>query len=122
MNRSTKMTIILLSVFVLGIVMAAIAAEPVEAKKFKDNGYEWEINDTDWEKMIKVANDEYRSAENQGRAIPIGYSYQKNITVTKDGIQYDGIAFAIKNHKSVRCEVRGVGPEYLTQYETVAAT
>ena len=119
MNRSTKMTIILLSVFVLGIVMTAIAAEPVEAKKFKDNGYEWEINDTDWEKMIKVANDEYRSAENQGRAIPIGYSYQKNITVTKDGIQYDGIA--IKNHKSVRCEVRGVGPEYLTQYETVAA-
>jgi hypothetical protein len=69
MNRLTKMRIILLSVFVLGIVMTAIAAEPVEAKKFKDNGYEWEINDTDWEKMIKVANDEYRSAENQGRAI-----------------------------------------------------
>ena len=122
MNRLTKMTIIVLSVFAVAIIMTTIAAEPVEAKKFKDNGYEWEINDTDWEKMIKVANDEYRSAENQGRAIPIGYSYQKNITVTKDGIQYDGIAFAIKNHKSVRCEVRGVWPEYLTQYETVAAT
>ena len=105
MNRLTRMTIFVLSVFVLGIVMTAIAAGPVDAKKFKDNGYEWEINGADLEKIIKVANDEYRSAESHGRAIPIGYSYQKNITVTKDGIQYDGMVFAIRNHKSVRCEV-----------------
>ena len=57
MNRLTRMTIIVLSVFVLGIVMTAIAAGPVDAKKFKDNGYEWEINGADWEKIIKVAND-----------------------------------------------------------------
>lgn len=39
------------------------------------------------------------------RAIPIGYSHQKNLTVTKNGIEYDAIAFAIKN-QSIQCEVR----------------
>ena len=53
MNKSAKMTLIVLSVFVVGISMAAISAEPVSAMKFKDNGYEWEINGADWEKIIK---------------------------------------------------------------------
>lgn len=111
----------MLSLFVVGISMAAIAAGPIDTKTFEDKGYKWEIKSDDWKKMVKAANDEYRIAEQQGRAIPIGYSFQKNVTVTKDGIEYDGIAFAIKNHKSVRFEVRGVTEGYITSYETVVA-
>jgi hypothetical protein len=41
--------------------------------------------------------------------------------VTKDGIEYNLIAFAVKNHKNVRCEVRGLQEGYLVDYDTVAA-
>ncbi len=115
------MTLIVLSVFIAGMAMTAISGEPVPVKKFEDKGYKWEISEDEWNHMVKDANADYRHAEAQGRAIPIGYSHQKNVTVTKDGIQYDGIAFAIKNHKNVRCEVRGVAEGYLTDYDTVVA-
>ena len=121
MNGKTKIVIMVLCLFVAGLAMAAISAEPVAAKKFEDAGYTWEIQDDDWNHMVKVANDEYRHAESQGRAIPIGYSYKKNVTVTKDGNRYDGICFAVKNHDSVRSEVRGVTTEYLRDFETVSA-
>ena len=121
MNRQAKIAVMVLCVFVAGLAMAAISAEPVSAKKFEDEGYTWEIQDDDWNHMVKAANDEYRHAESQGRAIPIGYSYQKNVTVTKDGNSYSGMCFAVKNHDSVRSEVRGVTQEYLRDYETVTA-
>ncbi|WP_405314874.1 hypothetical protein [Methanobrevibacter sp.] len=121
MNRATKITLIVLSVFIVGITMAAISAEPEPVKKFEDKGYKWEIDEDDWNHMVKDANAEYRHAEAQGRAIPIGYSHQKNVTVTKDGIEYNLVAFAIKNHKNVRCEVRGLREGYLVDYDTVAA-
>ena len=121
MNRATKITLIVLSVFIVGITMAAISAEPASVKKFEDKGYKWEIDEDDWNHMVKDANAEYRHAEAQGRAIPIGYSHQKNVTVTKDGIEYNLVAFAIKNHKNVRCEVRGLREGYLVDYDTVAA-
>ena len=121
MNKQAKIGLMVLCVFVVGLAMAAISAEPVDAKKFEDNGYTWEIKDDEWTQMVKSANDEYRHAEDQGRAIPRGFSFQKDVIVTKDGIEYDGIAFAVKNHESVRCEVRGVTPEYLTDYVTIAA-
>ena len=121
MNRATKITLIVLSVFIVGITMAAIFAEPEPVKKFEDKGYKWEIDEDDWNHMVKDANAEYRHAEAQGRAIPIGYSHQKNVTVTKDGIEYNLVAFAIKNHKNVRCEVRGLREGYLVDYDTVAA-
>lgn len=44
----------------------------------------------------------------QGRIAIIGYSNAKTVKVTKNGHIYKGIAFAIKNSKSIRCEVRGV--------------
>lgn len=121
MNRATKITLIILSVFIVGITMAAISAEPEPVKKFENKGYKWEIDEDDWNHMVKDANAEYRHAEAQGRAIPIGYSHQKNVTVTKDGIEYNLVAFAIKNHKNVRCEVRGLREGYLVDYDTVAA-
>ena len=120
MNKVAKMTIIALSIFVLGMTMAAIASHPVEAKTFADKGYKWEIKDFDWKQMKKSAKSEYAHAVDQGRAIPIGYSYAKNVTVSKGGTEYDGIAFAIKNEGSIRCEVRGVlsEGERLEDYET----
>lgn len=121
MNMKTKITLIVLCVFVAGIAMTAVAGEPVQVKKFEDKGYKWEINESEWNQMVKDANAEYRHAEAQGRAIPIGYSHQKNVTVTKDGIEYNLIAFAVKNHKNVRCEVRGLQEGYLTDIDTVAA-
>lgn len=121
MNRKTKITIMVLSIFAVAMAMATIAAEPAVAKTFEDDGYKWEIKDNDWNLMKKSANEEYRHAEEQGRAIPRGFSYQKNVTVIKDGIEYDGIAFAVKNPTGIRCEVRGVAPEYLTVNDTVSA-
>ena len=121
MNRKTKITLAVLFVFIAGMAMTAIAGEPVQVKKFEDKGYKWEINESEWNHMVKDASADYRHAEAQGRAIPIGYSHQKNVTVTKDGIEYDLIAFAVKNHKNVRCEVRGLTEGYLVDYDTVAA-
>ena len=86
MNIDTKITLVVLCVFIPGIAMTAVSYEPVSVKKFEDNGYKWEINESEWNHMVKDANAEYRHAEARGRAIPIRYSHQKNITVTKDGI------------------------------------
>ena len=116
-----KITLVVLCVFIAGIAMTAVTGEPAPVKKFEDKGYKWEINEDEWNHMVKDANADYRHAEAQGRAIPIGYSHQKNVTVTKDGIEYNLIAFAIKNHKNVRCEVRGLTEGYLTDNDTVAA-
>ena len=121
MNMKTKIMLVVLCVFLAGITMSAVAGEPEPLKKFEDKGYKWEIDEDDWNHMVKDANAEYRHAEAQGRAIPIGYSHQMNVTVTKDGIEYNLVAFAIKNHKNVRCEVRGLEECYLVDYDTVAA-
>ena len=119
MNKVAKMTIIALSIFVLGMTMAAIASHPVEAKTFADKGYKWEIKDSEWINMKRMAEAEYDNAVNQGRAIPRGASNSHDVTVTKDGVEYDLIALAIKNDNSMRCEVRGLSSGYLTDYEHV---
>ena len=118
MEKTERVTIIVLAIFIVGITMGAVACQPVEAKKFKDQGDTWQIKDFDWKQMKKTAKSEYKNAVNQGRAIPVGYSYSKNVTVIKDGQKYLGTAFAIKNEKSIRCEVRGVGEDCvkLTDY------
>ena len=97
--------------------MAAIASHPVDAKTFSDDGYTWEIKDSEWENMKRMAKAEYKNAEEQGRAIPIGYSKAKTVTLNKDGIECEGTAFAIQNDKTLRCEVRGLKTGYLTDYE-----
>ncbi|WP_292888750.1 hypothetical protein [Methanobrevibacter sp. UBA212] len=45
MNKSTKMTLIVLSVFIVGITMAVLVAVPIDTKTFKDKGYRWEIKE-----------------------------------------------------------------------------
>ena len=119
MNKATKMTIIALSIFIVGMTMAAIASHPVAANKFSDNGYTWEIKDSEWINMKRMAEAEYDNAVNQGRAMCRGFSNSHDVTVTKDGVKYDLMAFAVKNDHSMRCEVRGLSSGYLTDYEHV---
>ena len=103
------------------MTMGAIASQPAAAKTFHDQGYTWEIKDSEWTNMKRMAKAEYKNGVEQGRAIPVGYSNPKNITVVKNGIKYEGIVLAVKNEKSIRCEVRGVLSEggYLDDYKNV---
>jgi hypothetical protein len=119
MNRTAKMTIMLLAIFAIGMAMAAMASQPVAANKFSDKGYTWEIETGEWINMKRMAEAEYDNAVNQGRAMCRGFSNSHNVTVTKDGAKYDLIAFAVKNDNSMRCEVRGLSSGYLTDYKHV---
>ena len=69
--------------------------------------------------MKKQAKKQYKFAKKQGRAIPIGYSDVKLVKVTKNGHKTTGYAMAIKNHRSIRCEVRGATSNgmYLISYK-----
>ena len=107
MKRTARITLIVLAIFVVGMTMGAIASEPVDAKTFKYKGYKWKIKNSKWKKMKKQAKKDYKFAKKQGRAIPVGYSNAKTVKVTKGGHKTKGTAFAIKNHKNIRCEVRG---------------
>ena len=63
MNIKTKITMVLLFVFLIGITMTAVSGEPVPVKKFEDKGYKCEINEGEWNHMVKDANADYRHAE-----------------------------------------------------------
>lgn len=120
MNRKTKIIISLLAIFVIGMTLGIAFAEPVNAKTFKSSsGYKWEIKDSTWEKMKDKAYDEYNKMNEIGSSYP-GYSDALNVTVTRGGHSYQGIAMAIKNNYGIRCEVRGADPygEYITANET----
>lgn len=119
MDRAGKMTVMFLAVFALGMAMGVLACQPVAANKFSDNGYTWEIKDSEWINMKRMAEAEYDNAVNQGRAMCRGFSNSHDVTVTKDGVKYDLMAFAVKNDHSMRCEVRGLSSGYLTDYEHV---
>lgn len=120
MKRQTKILLGLLAVFIVGMTFGIAFAEPVNAKKFKSStGYTWEIKDSTWEKMRNKAYDEYRHMNEIGSSYP-GYSDGVDVTVTKGGHSYHGLALAIKNNYGIRCEVRGADPnnEYITANET----
>ena len=110
MNKQTKIMLVVLAIFVVGMTLGVAVAEPVSAKKFKKSGYKWKIKDSKWKKLKKQAKKRYNTAKKQGRAAVIGYSNSVKVTVTKNGHKYTGSAMAIKNSKGIRCEVRGVKP------------
>lgn len=115
MKRQTKILIGVLAIFIVGMTLGAAFSEPVEAKKFKSpSGYKWKIKDSKWKKMKNKSKKEYKKAKKQGRANVIGYSKGVKVTVTKNGHKYKGTAFAIKNSKYIRCEVRGVPGLYIS--------
>lgn len=53
-------------------------------------------------------------------ASQLRYSDSVDVTVTKDGHSYQGVAFAVQNDHSIRCEVRKALPngQRLTANET----
>ena len=113
MNKRTKIVICVLAIFIVGMTCGAVFSEPVDAKTFKSpSGYKWKIKTSKWNKMKKQAKKRYAIAKKQGRVAVIGYSNAKTVKVTKNGHTYKGIAFAIKNSKRIRCEVRGVKVGY----------
>lgn len=108
MNNETRIMLLVLAVFVAGMTLGIAFAEPVDAKTFKSkSGYKWKISNSKWKKMKKQAKKEYKTAKKQGRAIAVGYSHGKSVKVIKNGHKYKGTAYAIKNSKNLRCEVRG---------------
>ena len=109
MNRQIKLMIVVLAIFIVGMTLGCAFSEPVDAKTFKSpSGYKWKIKNSKWKKMKKQAKKRYSIAKKQGRAVVIGYSNAKNVKVTKNGHTYKGTAYAIKNSKYIRCEVKGV--------------
>ena len=60
MNIDTKIMLVVLCVFLAGIAMTAVAGEQVSVKKFEDNRYKQEINEDEWNHMVKDANAEVR--------------------------------------------------------------
>lgn len=108
MNRQTKILIGVLAIFIVGMTLGTVFSEPVDAKTFKSpSGYKWKIKNSKWKKMKKKAKKEYKKAKKQGRMVVIGYSNAVKVKVTKNGHTYKGTAYAIKNSKYIRCEVRG---------------
>ena len=60
--------------------------------------------------MKKQANDQYKNRQAVGSITP-GYSDSVDVTVTKDGKTYQGVAYAVQNDHSIRCEVRKALPQ-----------
>ena len=110
MNKQTKVLIGVLAIFIVGMTLGVAFSEPVDAKTFKSkSGYKWKIKSSKWKKMKKQARKEYKSMKKLGSSYP-GYSKAVKVTVKKGSYKSKGIALAIKNHRGIRCEVRGATP------------
>lgn len=108
MNKLTKLTIAVLTIFIIGMTLSVAFADPVNAKTFKGKSkYKWKIKNSKWKKMKKKAKKEYKWLHKHGSGLP-GYSKGVKVTVKKGGHKYKGTAYAVKNSKGIRCEVRGV--------------
>lgn len=110
----------LLAIFVVGMILGIAFGESGDVATFKSSsGYEWKIKSSTWENMKKKANNEYNKRKAVGSITP-GYSDSVDVTVTKDGYSYQGVAFAVQNDHSIRCEVRKALPngQRLTANET----
>ena len=86
-----------------------VKPRPAPVVKFRSptSGATWKIKKSTWEKMKSQARSEYWHMRSIGSSYP-GYSHSINVKVTIDGYAYKGIALAIKNDRSLRCEIRGI--------------
>lgn len=110
MNKKTTILIGILAIFIVGMTIGVASASSEDVITFKSpNGYEWKLKASTWEQMKQKANEQYDHMRQIGSSTP-GYSDSVDVTVTKNGVQYQGIALAIKNDNSIRCEVRGALP------------
>ena len=108
MQRTTKILIAVLVIFVIGMTLSVACSEPVSAKKFKSSdGYKWKIKNHKWKKMKKQAKKHYKFFRKHGSYHP-GYSNGKYVKLTRYGSVYHGTAYAVKNYYGIRCEVRAI--------------
>lgn len=109
MNKQTKILIGILAIFIVGMTLSVAFADPVDAKTFKGKSkYKWKIKNSKWKKMKKQAKKQYKWFKKHGSGMP-GYSNGVKVNVYKGGYKYKGTAYAVKNPRGIRCEVRGVG-------------
>ena len=81
-------------------------------KKFKGKSkYTWRIKASTWKIMKKQARYYYNLFRSHGSFHP-GYSNGVTVTLTKGAHIYTGTAFAVKNYRGIRCEVRGLPHGY----------
>ena len=81
-------------------------------KTFKGKSkYKWKIKISTWKKMKKQAIKWYKSFRSHGSYHP-GYSNGVTVKLTRNGYTYTGTAFAVKNSRGIRCEVRGLPNGY----------
>lgn len=71
------------------------------------SGYEWKIKTSTWNKMKKQANNWYKRMKKVGSSLP-GYSNSVKVKVIRGDAAYGAIALAVKNHKGIRCQIRGL--------------
>lgn len=108
MNKQTKIMFCVLAIFIVGMTLGVAFADPVDAKTFKGKSkYKWKIKTSKWNKMKKKAKKQYKWFKKHGSSRP-GYSNGVKVTVYKNGHKYKGTAYAVKNSKGIRCEVRNV--------------
>ena len=77
-------------------------------KTFKGKShYKWKIKRSKWKKMKKQAKKQYKKLRSYGSHLP-GYSDGVTVKVKIGGYKYRLTAFAVRNYKGIRCEVRGL--------------
>ena len=82
------------------------SAKKTVYKKFKGKSkYSWKIKMSTWVKMKKQAKKWYKRLRSVGSSTP-GCSNSIKVIVKIGRHKYTGIAFAVKNYRGIRCEVR----------------
>ena len=85
-----------------------VIKKKIQYTSFKSpSGYEWKIKTSTWNKMKKEANNWYERMKKVGSSLP-GYSNSVNVKVIRGEAAYGAIALAVKNHKGIRCQIRGL--------------
>lgn len=89
-------------------VAAKIKVTKTKYKTFKGKSkYKWKIKLSTWNKMKKQAIKHYKFFRKHGSYYP-GFSNGVKVTIKRGGHSYRGTAFAVRNYKGMRCEVRGL--------------
>ena len=81
-------------------------------KTFKGKSeFKWKIKKSKWYKMKKQAKKRYWSLHKRGSSLP-GYSNGVSVKVNIYGYRCWLTAYAVKNYRGIRCEVRGLNYGY----------
>ena len=77
--KKTKLILIILTIFIVGMTMGIAVSEPVNAKTFKTHGWKYKVSDKKWKTLKKQAKKNWG-----GRGVGYSYKYVK-VTLHKKG-------------------------------------